>query len=254
MKQVVINDILIAYDALRHPAPQPETFVLLHGWRSRKEVWRVVAEQLFSHGDVYALDLPGFGNSEIPGRALTVSDYADLVADFIQKCELKAPTVIGHSFGGRVTIALASIHPESIGKIVLVDSAGFINASAKRRIAKAAARLLRPLFRPTFMASLRQKIYELIGAEDYVATPWLRQTFTNIINEDLSEHLRAITAPTLLLWGKDDRETPLSFATRMRALIARSRLVVLEGAGHFSFADQPKAFVEAVQTFLRETP
>ena len=89
-----------------------------------------------------------------------------------------------------------------------------------------------------------------MGAEDYVATPKLQQTFINIINEDLTDLLPKIVQPTLLIWGENDKDTPLSQARVMEQKIPNAKLAVFKGAGHFSFLDKREEFVKELINFL----
>lgn len=255
-KQIVIRDLLISYT--EHPGKGGPTLLFLHGWRSNKEVWNnVVTKILDIEYSILAIDLPGFGNSQNPHPAplpkgeggWTVGDYAEVVAEFIRKLDLRQVIIVGHSFGGRVGIKLSSAHPELVSKLVLVDSAGFAQNSSKKKLLALAAKIVKPIFRPRMMQGLRQKIYRGIGAEDYVATPELQKTFVNVVKEDLSTDMARIHLPTLIVCGRHDKDTPLRFGQKMYATIKNSSLVVLEHAGHFSFVDQPEKFAEVLKKF-----
>jgi pimeloyl-ACP methyl ester carboxylesterase len=71
------------------------------------------------------------------------------------------------------------------------------------------------------------------------------------VNEDLTPFMPQIKSPVLLVWGEDDRDTPVASARVMERLIPDSELVVLENAGHFSYVDQPYQFLLQVKRFLR---
>jgi pimeloyl-ACP methyl ester carboxylesterase len=173
-----------------------------------------------------------------------------VVAGFIKKLELKNVTIVGRSFGGRVGIKLASAHPELVSKLVLVDSAGFAMEASKKNFYRAVAKIVRPIFKPQAMQGLRKKIYQKIGAEDYLATPELQKTFVNVTSEDLSEDMKKIKVPTLLVYGQNDKDTPPEFGELMKFLIQNSKFKILAGAGHFSFLDRPGEFVEAIKKFI----
>ena len=254
-RQIIIKGTLVSY-AEHGPEGSPAV-VFLHGWRSNKEAWngmvtRLTASQNNQSGSrrLIAIDLPGFGASEAPKSAYSVSDYAEIVAEFISKLTLTSVSLIGHSFGGRVAIKLAAQKPKLIQKLILIDSGGFRDESSKKNILKAGAKIVKPFFAHSFMRPLRAKIYKSIGAEDYVATPVIQETFMKVIGEDLTEDIQKISAPTLLIWGAKDAETPPSFGTRMNKLIAGSKLSVIAGAGHFSFIDKPDETAKLVGDFL----
>jgi pimeloyl-ACP methyl ester carboxylesterase len=244
---VVINQQLISYNVLNRDGKK--ALVFLHGWRSRGLVWKDVADKINNQEfAVYMLDLPGFGSSPKPRNPFSVGDYADVVAEFIKKLKLNNVILIGHSFGGRVAIKLLAMYPDSAEKLVLVDSAGV--GVGKIREASFLAKIAKPFFKPNFMQGLKKKIYKKIGAEDYVATPQLKETFLKVINEDLSGQLAQIDKPTLIVWGKDDKETPLESGKIINGKIKNSKLVVLENAGHFSFLDKPKEFFGELVKFI----
>ena len=280
-KQIIIKDLLISYSETQGDGGR--TLLFLHGWRSSAQVWQGIIErfkdsthstssgQAIERLTIYALDLPGFGGSQmiknphssfdasghlLPGGegGNSVADYADVVADFIKKLDLKNVIVVGHSFGGRVGIKLASNYPSLITKLVLVDSAGFAMTSSRKNFYRSMAKIVKPIFKPQFMQGLRKKIYQKIGAEDYVATPELQKTFVNITSEDLSADMKNIKCPTLIINGEKDHDTPFEFGNRMYALIPKSRFVILKNAGHFSFLDQTKEFTAVLHRFITDDP
>lgn len=249
-QQLILNNLAVSYikdDSSGNLA----TILFLHGWRSNKEVWAEIFNKTKGF-ELYALDFPGFGVSQTPKQPMTVGDYANVVAAFIQKLNLRNVTVVGHSFGGRVGIKLAHHHPELVHKLLLVDSAGFAMDDAKKKVYKSAAKVVKPLFKPKFMQGLRKKIYEHMGAVDYVATPQLQQTFVNIVSEDLTDDMKHIKASTLIVFGEDDEDTPLPFAEKMNALIPHSRFIRFQHAGHFCFLDKPEEFVVELTEFVAQ--
>lgn len=252
-KSIVLQNRLVRYN--EWVGGDGPVFLFLHGWRSNKEAWNGVLRRLREEGvrgRFFALDLPGFGASEAPLAPWSVGNYAEIVVEWMQKLGLSSATVCGHSFGGRVSIVLASRFSEVVDRLVLVDAAGFVNRSLRVRIVKALSRFVHPIMRLSIMQSLRRALYRRLGAEDAVSTPHLAETFRRVISEDLSEDMRRIDCPTLLIWGEHDVETPPLFAKRMAELIPNTKTVLLPGAGHFSFVDKESEFVRAVSAFIQE--
>ncbi len=248
----MVNNNLISYSKVNAQAGQC-ALVFLHGWRSSKEVWQGVASKLQQAGcSIYMLDLPGFGSSPTPKSNFTVSDYASLVAEFIKKQDLGKVVLVGHSFGGRVGIKLAATESELIAKLVLADSAGFAMESRKKSGYGLVAKLVKPFFKPSFMQGLRKQVYKLIGAEDYLATPSLQKTFVNAVSEDLTQDMKRVSCPTLIIFGERDADTPKEFGSRMHNLIVNSRLEILDGAGHYSFLDKPEEFASFLTEFVSQ--
>ncbi len=249
--KIIVNNQLISFSKIDNAGDK--CLLFLHGWRSQKEVWQPIINKLqVSNNQLsfVSLDLPGFGASSIPQKPMKVGDYAEIVGVFIEKLDLKNIVIIGHSFGGRIGIKLAAKHPELISKLVLVDAAGFVTKGFKRTFFKFMAKLVKPFFGFSFTQGLRKKIYQFIGADDYLATPGLQKTFVNVVNEDLSEEIKKISCPTLIIWGEDDKETPVSFGEKMSSLIPNSKFIILPGSGHFSFLDKPEEFAEKIIKFI----
>ncbi len=256
-KKVIIDNLLIQYVQSGNPAG--DALIFLHGWRSQKEIWNAImassqlsalTEQV-SKFNCIAIDFPGFGKSQLPSKPFGIAEYAKIVELFIEKLELKNVTLIGHSFGGRVAIKLAASCPKHIGRLVLVDSAGFAMGASKKKLLGLSAKFIKPFFKPQFMQPLRKSIYKAIGAEDYVTTPELQKTFVKIVTEDLTADMTHIICPALLVFGQADVDTPVSFGERMQKLIPQAKLIILNDAGHFSFIDQPIQFLEALITFIQ---
>ncbi len=250
-KKLVVCDNLLNYYHLPSILKKNNTVLFLHGWRSNSQLWFKVIDQLIKKNyELYFLDLPGFGQSGKVIKSLNLDDYADIVLGFLKKIGLTKITVIGHSFGGAVGIKLALKQPPIISKLVLVDSSGIRTQTAKKKIGKFIAKIVKPIFTVPTLKPLREKIYRLIGAEDYVATPELVETYINVIKENLTHKLKNIKSPTLLIWGENDKETPIKDALLMTNEIKGSQLVIMKNAGHFSFLDQPKTFQDEIIKFL----
>jgi pimeloyl-ACP methyl ester carboxylesterase len=248
-QQIVLKDLLVTYYTAGESSSKP--LIFLHGWRSNSALWFGIFPKLLEAGySIFALDFPGFGKSQMPKAAFFLQNYVDIVAEFMQKLDINKATVIGHSHGGRVSIKMAAQTPEKIENLVLVDSGGIKKETAEKNVKKGLAKMLKPFFAPSFMKPVKNKIYTMMGADDYVATPELQQTFLNVINEDLLPLLSKIKNNTLLLWGENDMDTPVGDGEVMKKNIPHSDLVVLKNAGHYSFLDQPEEFTKYLLEFL----
>ena len=224
--------------------------VFLHGWRSEGNVWLSIFPKIPDLFSLFAVDLPGFGKSDKPPKAFTVSDYGEVIREFIEKLGFRSVCLVGHSFGGRVAIKLAAEQPGYISRVVLAGSAGVRERPISRSILAAIAKIVKPIFRLSLFQGLRRKIYRAIGAGDYVATPELKETFVRVVGEDLRPLLPKISQPTLLIWGENDQVTPLRQGEQMREWIPNAALITIKNAGHFSFLDQPEEFSRHLNAFL----
>lgn len=257
-KNLIVNGLLVNYyfwPAKQNSASPLRAVVFLHGWRAEGRIWGPVARALSQAEptiQAYAPDLPGFGKSGMPRGPFYLQDYAEAVREFIEKIGGKI-CLVGHSFGGRIAIKLASQNPQLISKLILVDSAGIRVRPPFAFFKKLVAKLLKPFFTPDFMQPWRRRIYQWLGAEDFVTTPELTRVFLNILNEDLTPLLPQIKIPTLIIWGEQDQETPLWMGKQLHSQIPGSRFEILASAGHFSFIDQLQEFVKILKQFLLET-
>lgn len=223
--------------------------LLLQGWAAPAETYRRIVDHLSSRCRVVAPDLPGFGGSEEPERPWTVDDYADFVLKFAAAVHISAPVLFGHSNGGRIIIKLLNRpdQPLKVKKAILMDAAGIkpkhgISYYGKVYSYKAAKHLL---------PKLAEKMRGKVGSEDYKnASPLMRQTMVLALKEDLTPLLPGIHVPTLLIWGENDTATPLSDGRLMEKKIPDAGLVVLEGAGHFSFLNQWGIFSRVLDSFV----
>lgn len=250
-----INGLNIDYDT----AGEGKNVLLLHGWGCTKETFASVTRELQKTMRVTALDFPGFGKSDMPPETFGVPEYMEVTAKFIKQAGLTGTDIICHSFGGRVGIMLAAKYPELVGKIVFTGSAGFIKKrTLKYYIRTYRFKLVKKIAKGQWLKKLLKKfgmdIDEKIknaGSPDYRALPnSMKKVFVRVINKDLREYLQEIKAPSLLIWGENDTETPLAFGKLMEEKIADAGLAVLPNAGHYAFLDQYVRFITIVKHFL----
>lgn len=243
-KQIIIDGLLINYYSV-FPEKKSESKVLvfLHGWGVDSTLWFKIAPSLLKKNySLYFLDLPGFGMSQTPYTDYGLAEYKKIVCEFIKKLGLKNINLIGHSFGGSIAIKTALDNPSFLKKIILVNAAGVRSSSLEKNIKVFFARILKPLFAPSFMQPIRARFYRMIGSE-YLDIPLMSKIFAKIVAEDLTLDLPKIAIPTLIITGSDDKDTPESQAKEMNRKIKGSKLVVLP-AGHFSFLDAPEEFIK----------
>ncbi len=228
--------------------------IVLHGWGASVETVASIVTALAPVAAVHALDLPGFGRSDEPPRPWGVDDYRDLLAAFMDSQGIERAALVGHSNGGRVALALAAAAPERVSRMVLIDSAGikprrgpdYYRKVAMAKVGKHAARHLGAPGR-----RLRQALVGRAASADYAAaSEQMRPTLVRLVNSDLRAIMPDVRAPTLLIWGSEDTATPLADAREMERLIPDAGLVVFEGAGHYSYLDQPARFATIVRHFL----
>ena len=231
--------------------------LVLHGWGACIEAVYPIVAGLSPVARVHALDLPGFGDTEPPPEPWGVEDYQRFVAAYMDVAGIEQATIVGHSNGGRIAIRMAATEPRRVAKLVLVDAAGIRPKRTFRwyrrvAMAKTGKQAARHLGAPG--KRLRDALVSRAASADYAAASELRPTLVKLVNADLREYMPVIAAPTLLIWGADDAETPVAMAQQMERLIPDAGLVVLEGAGHYSYLDQPARFARIVGHFIAPPP
>ena len=233
------KDIYINYEVLGEKGPW---IVFLHGWGGSIESFEIVAQN-FANNRCLLLDFPPFGESEEPYEVWNNDTYVQLLRHLLDELKIKTCAIVAHSFGGRVAIKFASRYNERVEKIILVDSAG-----------------VKPRFSlKKFVRIKRYKLAKKLGlkARDYSSpdykklSPLMKKTFVNIISEDLSPLLKNITCPTLIIFGKEDKETPLYMAKKLNKKIHDSALIVFENCGHFAYLEDFYRFVAISKSFLK---
>jgi pimeloyl-ACP methyl ester carboxylesterase len=201
---------------------------------------------------VIAIDLPGFGESRAPSGVWGTPDYAAFVRDLLAELGIERALFLGHSFGAKVSLYLAAVHPDLVEKVVLSGAPGIkMPPSMEARVKKAVAKSARTVGRlgpPGRM--LKQAVYERIASSDYKDAGPLQPILVKVVNEDLTHMFPRVKASTLLVWGSEDTAVPLAAAQRMEELMGDAGLVVFEGAGHFAYLDEPQRFCRVVRHFF----
>ncbi len=233
-----------------------EPVLLLHGWGCRIENMQAVGERLASLGyHIHIIDMPGFGRSTLPDTVWGVDEYARFVIRYLDGAHLKPVNLIGHSFGGRISLVLGADYADYVKKIVLTDSAGVITPpSTSQQLRKAAFGLANKAFTLPGASALEKPFREWArqryGSADLRNAGPLEPIFRKVILQDLVPRAARIKAPTLLIWGDQDQDTPLWQAQVLEKTIPDAGLVVFQGAGHFAYQERLPDFIRIVDTFL----
>ena len=226
--------------------------VFLHGWAADKNSFLWVKDYIKNYTLLF-LDFAGFGESREPERPYSVFDYVQELKMFLDKFEIEKLILVGHSFGGRVAIKFSSIYQQDYFdfKLCLVDSAGikprrgcgYYVKIYKYKLLKKIAKSHKNI----------EKYIAKLGSDDYKnLSPIMKESFKLIVNEDLSCDAKSIKIPTIIVWGENDKDTKLYMARKLNKLIKYSDLFIIEGAGHFSFLDNPQEFLIILDTFIKK--
>ncbi|MBI2611415.1 alpha/beta hydrolase [Candidatus Gottesmanbacteria bacterium] len=231
--------------------------LILHGWNLSAEKFAPLVNELRIKGfNAQASDLPGFGTSPKPKNPLTLSDYVRYVDKYVKSKNWSEIVIIGHSFGGRLAIKLASQNPKFLKALILSGAPGY-NPVPKLKILffLSLAKLGNAIFAlpilKNFSTLSRHFLYRAAQATDFYNTDKnMRDTFKNIVKEELVDYMAQIKVPTLLIWGENDLIVPVSIAKKMSKVIPNAKLTVIPDARHGAPWTHPKEFVESVIKFL----
>ena len=244
--------------------------VLVHGFGSSLYTWKDVIPALAASHDVVALDLPGFGESDQPAD-LSFEDFPRAVVGLMDALGIARATLVGNSMGGATAAVVAARHPDRVTALVLIDAAGFNLAPSEH---PGMVRLTESSLAPVLSLSPGKRL---------MVESSLRQVFhdpAKVTPERLSEYLHAalrpgtlpairslgaslrersdvvqaalprIQAPTLVLWGDDDRWIPIAHADRFVAAIPGARKVVIRACGHVPQEEKPEEVARLLLEFL----
>jgi 4,5:9,10-diseco-3-hydroxy-5,9,17-trioxoandrosta-1(10),2-diene-4-oate hydrolase len=251
--------------------------ILIHGLGASAEIWQYNLGALASRHRVYVPDLPGFGRTEKPGwMDYSPGSYSRFVRDFMTALGIGRASLVGHSLGGGVALRAVLDDPGRVEKLILVSSAGLgREVSFPLRIASL------PFFDrvfftpplPVFVRFLHRLVYDPSTITDEFARlyyemffqPGAVRAFTSILRniatlrgarpgvlEPIREGLGTIGAPTLILWGRQDRILPVGQAVDAAGRIPGARLHIFERCGHMPNVEHPGEFNRLVLEFLQQ--
>ena len=218
--------------------------LLLHGWGQNIEMMKPLGDRFCNNHRITILDLPGFGASEEPKEKWTIQKYNEMLEEFVEKVNIKKPIIIGHSFGGRLAIRYSAEHP--IEKLVLFGSP-CIRIQEELPIT---VRILKSLKQVPGLNNIGEYMKKYIGSRDYkAASPVMRQTLVEVVNEDLSKYAREIEEPTLLIWGENDTEAPVSDAKELERIMVDAALILLPGT-HYAYLENLDRVTSILDNFF----
>jgi pimeloyl-ACP methyl ester carboxylesterase len=242
-KSIVIQNIITSY----YDIGEGETVIIyLHGWKSTKESFLKCAELLKDDFRIIGVDLPGFGQTPWPTSAWDIDSYANFVRDFIQKLSLKNVVIAGHSMGGRVMPVLAN-DPE-VKAVIALGAAGLPQREFKVKVLKSISRFLR---KTGLIHLLPNVIRQKFRSKDFNESSGIqKETIIKILNQDMTEDIRNIQKPTLLIWGTEDDQSPVWMGYKWNELVKNSELRILENCGHFCERDFPELTAQYIRDFI----
>lgn len=218
---------------------------ILHGWTYSLNKWDEFRKIMKRNGfDLTFLEIPG-----LTKKSDEVWDLEKYSRWLEEKVGSSKSILLGHSNGGRIATYYATINPKKVEKLILIDSAGVYRKDLYIRIKRFIFRCIAGVGKKiTSSKKLKKLLYSLAGERDYFEAPDnMKKSMINLINADLTPAYELLKTDTLIIWGKEDKVTPVTDAYLMHKLIPKSRLAIIEGARHSPFFTHPEEVAEIIK-------
>jgi pimeloyl-ACP methyl ester carboxylesterase len=277
LRQVEIDGRSVNYVDYGGPgSAELEPVVFVHGLGGCWQNWLENIPRAAAEGRrTIALDLPGFGFSEMPGDEISISGYGRVVNSLCDELDLGEVVMVGNSMGGFISAETAIQFPARVARVVLVSAAGVTTSDLRARPIMAGARVVAAVATRTATMSERvvrrrhirhlvyhsfirhptrirnELLYEItLGS----GRPGFLDALQAIMDYDFRDRLPEIGCPTLIVWGTEDMLVPSSDADEFERLIPRSRKVIFRDTGHMAMLERPQTFNDCMMEFLAEEP
>lgn len=220
--------------------------IYLHGWGQNIKMMEPIAKPFEKTHRLIILDLPGFGISDEPETPWTLEDYVEMIHELLNKLKIEKPNLIGHSFGGKISLLYASKY--DVNKLMLLASP--YKVKIKKQSLK--VKLLKKAATIPGLSNLAEKMKKHLGSTDYKnASPIMREILVKHVNTDLTEAAKQIKCPTFIIWGTNDEAVPVEDAYELEKLIKDSGLTVYEGCTHYAYLERLGQTNAIIKTFIK---
>jgi pimeloyl-ACP methyl ester carboxylesterase len=254
------------------PRGDRKAILWIHGLSGRWQNWLLNIPQFMKTHRCIALDLPGFGESELPAGEISIREYGRIVDQLCVELGVDCPTVVGNSMGGFIGAEVALSYPTRVAKLVLVSAAGLSVEYLRREPLLALARLTtyvtareaahldfvvrRPRLRRAALQAVVRYPEKLSPALAYelasgTGKPGFLAALEALMSYSFRDRLVQIEAPVLIVWGENDMIVPAGDAARFERLIgANARKVLFHDTGHVPMIERPSRFNGLLREFL----
>jgi 3-oxoadipate enol-lactonase len=239
------------------------TVFLLHGLFGSKDYWRFHAQRLVERGfRVVAWDAPGYGTSALP-RVFTLPALAQAQARLIEAVGTRTNIVHGHSMGGQLTPKIHSLIPDRVHALVIVATIGyfgnrtpaeqeaFIRERADTAAGAATEKVVQDMFAPGASGEEVELVRQTAGRTSPETVKAALKAISSYPEAEAVAAIRGIAVPTLLIAGGVDKVGHTAGMRRVQAMIPGAEFGVVEGSGHYPWAEKPAAFNSYLHSFLR---
>ena len=247
-----IDDYTIYYEKYGN---KDKNIIILPGWGNTRITFNNIINFFRYDYSVYIFDYPGFGNSKIIDKEMTIYDYAYIIYSFIKRNNLDNSIIIAHSFGGRILSLLCGYYNLYFNKIILIDVAGINKFSFTKIIRTYTYKILYKIsyLLPRYLKfKYRNYLLNKFGSSDYLELDInMRKTFSNIVKEDLRKYYKKISTDTLIIWGENDTSTSIKLGRYINKIIKNSSLIIYKNSSHFSYLDYPCLTNNIIEKYIK---
>jgi abhydrolase domain-containing protein 6 len=267
LKQISVGDLSIHY--YEGGPSSAQTILMVHGFAANKDNWLRFARHLSQDYRVIALDLPGFGASDKPAGSYDVGTQTERLASVIDALGIEQLHLIGNSMGGHISALYAARYPHRTLSLALLDNAGISSPQPSELM----QRLQRGEPNPLVVKSTEdfQRLLDFIFVEPPYLPESLKgyfaeqaiansahydQVFAHLIERyiPLEPELPKIQAPTLIIWGAEDRVLHVSSVDVMQPLLRKPSVVIMPDTGHAPMIERAELTAQHYRTFLQTLP
>jgi abhydrolase domain-containing protein 6 len=264
LKQIKVNNLNIHY--YEGGPSEAQTILMVHGFAANKDNWLRFARDFTEDYRVIALDLPGFGASSRPAGSYDIGTQTERLAGIIDALGLDTLHLIGNSMGGHISALYAARYPNRVRSLALLDNAGITSpqpSELRQRMQRGEPNPLVVKSRKDFQHLLDfifvQPPYLPESLKGYFAEQAISNSahydhvFTHLIERyiPLEPELPKIQAPTLIIWGEEDRVIDVSSVQIMKPLLQRPSVVIMPDTGHAPMVEQPGLTAKHYRAFLQ---
>lgn len=244
MSKKTILGIKINYDF--KDTNSDTTIVLLHGWGQNIKMMEPIAKKFKDKYNILSIDLAGFGESEEPDSSWSIYEYTDCLRELIESLKLKKVIIVGHSFGGRIALVYSSKY--KVEKLICFASP-YCKEITKLPLKNKIYKQIKKIKCLNWLSKIMQN---KIGSTDYKnASQVMKGVLVKAVNQDLTEDVKNIKCPTLLIWGDLDTAVPLKRAYELEKLIKDSAVIVYENTTHYAYLERLPQISIVLDTFFK---
>ena len=238
-----IMDVSLNYQ--RYGNKDGKSIVLLHGWGQNIEMMRPIGDRLKNDFDIVIFDLPGFGGSSEPPKFWSCYDYVLLLHAALEELKITKPLIVGHSFGGKLALLYASKY--DVEKLVCLASP-FCKEIQKVTMK---IKLLKFMKKVPVVNKLEDIVKKHVGSTDYRnASGVMRDILVGHVNLDITEEVKKIECPTLLIWGTNDEAVSIERGYMLEKLIKDAGLVEYPNCTHYAYLENLGQTVNILRNFF----